>query len=208
MYSNLARLFVWTLFVVSSSKPVFKYTFGSNSPDSLAFGTVLQQLLAADGVADAVQWELHPMIRTVGDPEVDLTHICPSEDDGCPFTASVLCAVTANNPSDIQKVSFLSCFATSSGNATSKGKLCASEQHFAWEAISFCIDNPHNTVLKMSASMWFESTYPEVAHGGNFMVPQVSIDGVVQSSTEYSDLLAALCAKQISAEACAQRITV
>lgn len=158
----------------------------------------MKQLYAAEGIASAVEFKLHAAIRT----ESDDKYHCPDEDPGCPLTKYVLCALNATATTQDEQVTFITCWDDSEGTPESRAKSCASKAKLDWDKISACESGSQGDALEKSANDYFAQRFPSHAHSGIFSVPHIEVDGVVQESTSYGDLLKVLCAKGIEAGAC------
>jgi glutaredoxin len=193
--------------IVPMAKPVFDGTFGANCPPCKEFGsTVLKQLYAADGIADAVDFEMHSAIRSAGDPSKDHSWDCPDEDAGCPMTKWFLCAVDGwnkNTTTQDQRVNFLTCWDDATGDAEAKAKTCAAAGKLDFDAISKCNSGSKAEDLELAAAKYFEQRFPTHAHSGMFMVPHVFINGKdIGENRDYHSILKMLCDTGIKAGAC------
>lgn len=112
----------------------------------------------APGIADAVDFTLHPAIRNgtgkAGDCAAN-SFSCPDEPCGCPHTRWVLCGMhfTPDN-SQANQVNFLTCFDTQNiafsndwvtggemPNPMQAAQACAEQLNLDWEAIHKCAGN-------------------------------------------------------------------
>jgi len=193
------------------TKPVFDGTFGANCPPCKEFGsTVLKQLYAADGIADAVTFDMHSAIRSAGaDPTTDHNWNCPDEEVGCPMTKWFLCAVdgwNATTTTQDQRVGFLTCWDDATGTSEEKTRTCASAVSLDMDTISACHSSGKAEALELAAAEYFEQRFPSHAHSGMYDVPHLFIDGKeLGESRDYDTVLSTLCATGITAAACSGR---
>merc|ERR1712216_79486 len=176
------------------AKPVFDGTFGANCPPCKEFGqTVLKKLYAADGIAEAVDFEMHSAVRSTGSPSKDHSWDCPDEDAGCPMTKWFLCAVDGwnkNTTTQDQRVNFLTCWDDAEGDSEAKAKSCAATVKLDFEPISKCATSDKAEALELAAAEYFEKRFPTHAHSGIFMVPHVFINGKeLGQQRDYSTIL-------------------
>jgi glutaredoxin len=196
--------------VASSSplaKPIFDGTFGANCPPCKEFGqTVLKKLYAADGIADAVDFQMHSAIRSAGSPSKDHSWACPDEDPGCPMTKWFICAVDGWNTSSTtqdQRVNFLTCWDDAQGSSEDKAKACSKQVGFDFSAVSACNSGPKGEALQLAAAEAFEKRFPTHAHNGMFEVPHIFINGQdIGTNRDFNTVLKKLCASGIKAGAC------
>jgi len=194
---------------VNGTKPVFDGTFGANCPPCKEFGQqVLSKLYAADGIAAAVDFQMHSAIRSAGSPAKDHAWECPDEDPGCPMTKWFICAVDGWNRTTTtqdQQVNFLTCWDDASGTSQAKATACAKTAGLDIASITKCATGDKAEALQLVAAEYFEKRFPTHAHGGMFQVPHVFIQGKeVEQDTlfTYSKVLKVLCDTGISAGAC------
>jgi len=194
----------------SQAKPVFDGTFGANCPPCKEFGqTVLKKLYAADGIADAVDFQMHSAIRSAGDPSTDHAWACPDEDTGCPMTKWFICAIDGWNQTTTtqdQQVNFLTCWDDSTGTLEDRTAACAKAVGLDMASITACQSGAKGEALQVAAAEAFEKRFPTHAHSGMFEVPHLFINGaeVGINSRDYDSIMKALCATGIKADACSQ----
>lgn len=142
----------------------------------------------------------------------DGAYSCPDEDDGCPGTQWILCALDSaktNTTANAAQVSFMGCWdEKDSEEWESKAKTCASEAKLDFTKISSCAKGTSGPQLLKDAADAFKAKFPDRPCGGIFGVPNVEINGDHQSSTDYKPLLKNLCATGIKAGACSQYAVV
>lgn len=133
---------------------------------------------------------------------------CPDEDAGCPGTKWVLC--TFDVASDIsQKIDFIGCWDGKSGEDwEGKARTCAAAGSLDFSKISACASGSPGAQLLKGASDAWNKNFPDKPCGGIFGVPHLEVNGKVQASTKYDDLLKNICATGISAAACKTKIMV
>jgi glutaredoxin len=192
---------------VSLSKPVFDGTFGANCPPCKEFGqTVLKKLYAAEGIAQAVEFQMHSAIRSSGSPTKDHAWACPDEDPGCPMTKWFICAVNGwNNTTTTQdqRVNFLTCWDDAQGSSEAKAKTCSKQVGFDFKEVSACNSGPKGEALQLAAAEAFEKRFPSHAHRGMFEVPHIFINGKdIGTDRDYDTVLNKLCSSGIKAGAC------
>jgi hypothetical protein len=188
------------------TKPIFDGTFGANCPPCKEFGqTVLTKLYAADGIAKAVDFQMHSAIRSAGSPTTDHAWACPDEDAGCPMTKWFICAVNGWNTTTTtqdQRVNFLTCWDDAQGTSEDKAKACAKTVGLDFSAISTCQAGDYGVFLQQQAAEYFEKRFPANAHSGMYQVPHIFIDGKEMVDRDYNTILKAVCATGITAGAC------
>lgn len=130
---------------------------------------------------------------------------CPDEDDGCPGTKWLLCALDAAPDSKpiAQQVSFLGCWDEQKGEDWEfKAHHCAPAGMMDFSKISACNSGSRGTDLQKAAVDAFHQKFPDRTCGGIFGVPDIEINGAAQEKRDYKSLLAKLCATGIKADAC------
>jgi hypothetical protein len=192
---------------ITATKPIFDGTVGANCPPCKEFGsTVLSKLYAADGIAQAVEFNFHSAIRSAGSPTADHSWACPDEDPGCPMTKWFICAVDGWNRTTTtqdQQINFLTCWDDAAGTSEQKAKACAETAGLNFGPISTCQSGTKGDELQVAAATYFEQRFPTHAHSGIFGVPHLFLNGEdLGYDVQYDALLKKLCATGIDAGAC------
>mmetsp|Transcript_147768 Transcript_147768/g.375480 ORF Transcript_147768/g.375480 Transcript_147768/m.375480 type:complete len:158 (-) Transcript_147768:12-485(-) len=156
----------------------------------------------ADGIAEAVEFNLHAAIRGTS-PEFE----CPDEDVGCPMTKFVLCAFNSTSTSIDQRVTFMTCWDDSKASAEVKAQRCAAEAKLSWDTISSCVGGGQGVALAEAAAESFVNRFPS-HKTGIFAVPHIFINGAEQTSRTFERLLSNLCATGIRAGACSKMLVI
>jgi len=165
----------------------------------------LKQLYGADGIADSVDFKFHGAVKLdKGSPFYD----CPDEDDSCPSSQWVLCAMSATNTTMDEKISFLTCFdADQSRDPQKKTETCAATVKLDFKPIVDCHGGSLNKTLMDAAVAENAARFPHhwwQPFGAG--VPDIRVNGVDVvkqfKSRNYTVLLGALCATGIKAGAC------
>jgi len=159
-------------------------------------------LYTADGIAEAVDFDLHAAIRGTS-PDFE----CPDEDPGCPMTKFVLCAFNATTTSIDDRIAFMTCWDDSKESAEVKAQHCANEAKLSWDKISTCSAGSQGTSLAEAAAETFVSKFPS-HKTGIFAVPHIFVGGADQTSRDFKPLLSALCATGIKAGACSKVLMI
>lgn len=191
------------------AKPVFDGTVAANCPPCKDFGsTVLKQLYAADGIAEAVEFKFHSAIRSPEAPAKG-SWSCPDEDVDCPMTKWFICAVDGWNTTTTtqdQRINFLTCWDSQPDTTSSeqKARKCAKAAGLQnWDSISSCATGDKAEALELAAASAFEKRFPSHAHSGIFGVPHLFIDGKdLGEDRDFKTVLKMLCGKGIKAGAC------
>lgn len=168
----------------------------------------MKQIYQAEGIAAAVDFHLHPAIRTAGDPKVDRDYLCPDEDVGCPMTKFVLCALNSTETTVDERVSFLTCWDEGTEEPESRAKSCAAQAKLEWKPIYACASGAQGAQLQQDAAQYYEDHNPSFAHKGIFNIPHCIIGGRNVFNTQYSFLLKAVCNTGIKAGACQAPVVV
>lgn len=150
----------------------------------------------ADGIADAVTFTLSPGIRG---PEHTGSGFSCVDEANCDEEEMFLCAQETQGAG----VDFLACMDATSGSAETKGQTCAQAESMDYSAITACYHNDQGTTLRTNAALYFDGKFP-----ASVGVPRIEIDGDMQNSRTYDNLINALCSKGISAGACSSLVTV
>merc|ERR1712032_617409 len=98
---------------------------------------------------------------------------------------------------------FLACMDETSGSAETKGQTCAQAESMDYSAITACYHNDRGTKLRTDAALYFDGKFPDPVG-----VPHIEVNGEMQNSRTYNDLISALCATGISAGACSSVVSV
>eukprot|EP00446_Apocalathium_sp_SHHI-4_P027311 CAMPEP_0177249774 /NCGR_PEP_ID=MMETSP0367-20130122/52957_1 /TAXON_ID=447022 ORGANISM="Scrippsiella hangoei-like, Strain SHHI-4" /NCGR_SAMPLE_ID=MMETSP0367 /ASSEMBLY_ACC=CAM_ASM_000362 /LENGTH=222 /DNA_ID=CAMNT_0018702353 /DNA_START=66 /DNA_END=734 /DNA_ORIENTATION=- len=195
----------------ADSKPVFDYTFASNCPVCKSFGnTTLKALYGADGIADAVDFQVHAGVRM----GLFKDYECVLEKPGCPMTRYMLCALDTK-PANI--MAYLNCWNEAAvirwpyTGVASRAQACAERSEIDWQLISACISSDHGDQLMEREATYFTERFPDFAHAGPgkpFGVPHVYIDGEEMGAkgwaekVPYDGYVHKLCGTGIKAAAC------
>lgn len=176
--------------------------------------TTVEALYASPGIAESVEFSLHPAIRKrdscVGENGLG-NYSCPDEDCGCPMTGWVLCGLHATDTTQTQQVNFLGCWDGSQVQWSDEWTLdpaavaaesCINETNpDALMAFRKCGNGPQVTQLKDEAAAYLDEMFP---HG--IGVPSVWINKRQQDiNLDGSDLwefASSLCASGADAALC------
>jgi len=160
----------------------------------------LKKLYEADGIAAAVEFDVHADIYNQGTAGWH----CPDEASTCPMTRWVLCALGANTTID-QRIAFLTCWHDSKGTSSSKVEACASKTSpkLDFATISACNSGPQGLeFMKTEAEYIVKRFTPYIP------VPHIEVDKVGLFVRDYQTILDDLCSKGIQAGACKKTVVV
>lgn len=161
----------------------------------------LNQVFVADGIAEAVDFQLQPGLRN----HTDGFH-CPEEEVNCPTTTYILCAFAAL-PTRPEQIAFLKCMDEAKDGVApaTKTEGCAKLSSLDFSDISTCFSDGRGTELMQAAADWIFVNYP--VGGPELYAPHVKIGGKTLTTdpshaSTYDEVIAAVCATGIEAGAC------
>lgn len=200
--------------VEALERPVFDYTFAANCPLVKNFSnTTFRMLYSAEGLADAVDFHIHAAVRPGSeDPEA---YQCVLERPGCPMSRLMLCVLDSASATEAQRMAYFTCwnnlpviYPQQYGQEVSNAQNCARMAQIEWSALAACHAGDRGSKLLKDAAEAFVQRFPKYAHGEQFGVPHVEIDGVTMGPhgwaryVNYTTYLEVLCSKGIAAKVC------